>query len=290
MLKRKTPKNDTALIVVAKPPPTKRALLIGINYFGTESELGGCHNDVDRIHGLLMDQFNFKSENVVVMKDNKHDKRFSNPLSPTRRNILTQMQLITSQMKPDDELFVHYSGHGYYTYDSHFSRDEADNKDELICPVDNTSITDDELHLNLVERVPKSAKVRAIFDCCHSGSMLDLRHRWRFGEKHHNENMSQQCIRKSCAQRNVIMISGCLDTQTSADAFINGDYAGALTWAFCEAVEEADSDGKNHLKTLSWKDLIYNIRFKLHAGDYKYTQIPQISYCQKSQIKWDFDL
>ena len=36
-----------------KSVPTKRALLIGINYFGQNGQLSGCHNDVDNMKNYL---------------------------------------------------------------------------------------------------------------------------------------------------------------------------------------------------------------------------------------------
>jgi hypothetical protein len=38
----------------------KRALLIGINYFGSPNQLNGCINDVHNIKGFLIQRFGFK--------------------------------------------------------------------------------------------------------------------------------------------------------------------------------------------------------------------------------------
>jgi hypothetical protein len=64
----------------------------------------------------------------------------------------------------------------------------------------------------------------------------------------------------------IILLSGCKDAQTSADATIGGIACGALTWAFLA-----------HLPTnpgQSYAQLLQGIRALL-AG--KYAQIPQIS-------------
>lgn len=273
----------------------KRALLIGINYFGTSCELNGCHNDVDQVHRLLL-LLGFNESDIIVMKDDKKDPNHQHPLRPTRDHILTEMKKLVDVTGAGDELFIHYSGHGSYIYsrysdidgDGKLEQDEKDQKDETICPVDNTLIVDDELHLLLVEKLNKDAKLRAIFDCCHSGTVLDLRYRWRYGSKHHIENLTQQCIKNDCASRDCIMISGCLDNQTSADAFINNDYAGALTWAFCKSISEASRHDINNVRHLTWKEILYNIRFKLRTN--RYEQTPQLSYCSPSQLKSSFDL
>ena len=119
---------------------------------------------------------------------------------------------------PGDELFIHYSGHGTWTYDN--NGDEKDGRDELICPVDNTLIRDDELYTNLVKLCPPGSKVRCVFDCCHGGTMLDLPCRWRYGQSVYTEH-NDRFLRHA----DVLMISGCRDNQTSADAYINGIYA-----------------------------------------------------------------
>jgi hypothetical protein len=66
---------------------------------------------------------------------------------------------------------------------------------------------------------------------------------------------------------NVFMISGCMDTQTSADAYINKQAQGAMTWSFLETL--------NSKSTLSWNELIVNMRSLLANSQYE--QIPQFS-------------
>jgi metacaspase-1 len=254
----------------------KRALLIGINYFDTQSELNGCHNDVDSMHKLLLSTFGYRPSEILVLKDVKGDKHHRDTMSPTRRNILVNLHQLIAKTKPGDELFIHYSGHGTWTWDR--NGDEKDRKDELICPVDNSVIRDDELYANLVRRCPPGARIRCVFDCCHSGTMLDLPCRWRYWDKVYNEN--RNTLLKGT---DIMMISGCRDNQTSADAWIKGEYAGALTWAFVECI-----NGQKNLKGFSWKDLVYNIRYRLKAG--KYDQVPQLSFVDKKQMKEDVDL
>jgi hypothetical protein len=55
--------------------------------------------------------------------------------------------------------------------------DEDDGNDECIYPVDFKragSIIDDQLHAIMVAPLPAGARLTAIFDSCHSGSVLDL--------------------------------------------------------------------------------------------------------------------
>ena len=62
----------------------KRALQIGINYVNKELGKGGvtgCHQDVDILGDLLINNFGFSRENMTVLRDDDESTM------PTRRNI-----------------------------------------------------------------------------------------------------------------------------------------------------------------------------------------------------------
>src|SRR3990167_6146524 len=150
----------------------KKALLIGINYKGTNSELKGCENDVHNIHKFVKDDCGFKDAEITIMTESQPRTN----LKPTRSNITTQIREFVKNNKTGDELFFHYSGHGCYTRDG--SGDEEDGRDETICPLDYSSagqITDDELRKILVDPIVEGARLTALCDCCHSCSLLDLK-------------------------------------------------------------------------------------------------------------------
>ena len=61
--------------------------------------------------------------------------------------------------------------------------DEVDGYDEALCPLDfETSgvIVDDEVNETLVRPLPRGAKLHAVVDACHSGTILDLPYLCRF--------------------------------------------------------------------------------------------------------------
>jgi hypothetical protein len=62
------------------------------------------------------------------------------------------------------------------------------------------------------------------------------------------------------------MISGCRDDQTSADAYLNNSFSGAMTWAFL-ASYPMSSD---------WIGLIEKMRIQLK--DKKFSQVPLLSF------------
>lgn len=148
----------------------RKALLIGINYYNTRSQLRGCINDVKNVQRFLLN-WGYKPEDMVILTDDQ-----SNPMSmPTRANITRAIGWLVNGAQPNDSLFWHYSGHGGQAKDR--VGDEADGYDETILPVDYKTagqIIDDELYDRMVRPLPAGARLTAIFDSCHSGTALDL--------------------------------------------------------------------------------------------------------------------
>ena len=250
---------------------TKWALLIGINYIKNPSNgLNGCINDIKSIKDLLVSTFGYKAENIVLMSDDQ-----SGQMEPTKQNMLDQINKAVASVKSGDTLFVHYSGHGTQVRD--LDNDEKNNqdtpgKDNCLCPCDFNKysgdsgfITDDVLKEILVNKIPIGAKLRAFFDCCHSGSALDLEYLWK-----NNEDFTKVSAPERQSD-NILLISGCKDNQTSADSWNSQkkQAMGALTMALIKALTNTPT-----IKT-SWKDLVLLVRHYL-ATD-KYTQFPMLS-------------
>ncbi|KAK6443578.1 Ca(2+)-dependent cysteine protease [Oleoguttula sp. CCFEE 5521] len=149
----------------------RKALLIGVNYFGQRGQLRGCINDVKNMSSYLNGYFGYKREDMVCLTDDQQS-----PMSqPTKANILRAMHWLVKDARPNDSLFFHYSGHGGQTKD--LDGDEDDGYDEVIYPVDFREaghIVDDEMHRIMVAPLQPGVRLTAIFDSCHSGSALDL--------------------------------------------------------------------------------------------------------------------
>lgn len=199
------------------------ALLVGINYVGTSHELSGCANDVRRVNALLKKN-QFKSKDITIVSDDYAEDPFA--LEPSRNNILDQLKQRVRNAKHGDIVFFHYSGHGTYTYDR--GRDEADGRDEALCPTVGRNIKDDDLK-KIIDELPVGAKFFGLIDCCHSGSMFDLEH---------NLGARETTKPNKTKHGYTVMISGCQDNQTSMDAWINGRYQGAMTASFMQMVEQ----------------------------------------------------
>ncbi|KAK1457152.1 caspase domain-containing protein [Colletotrichum cuscutae] len=281
----------------------RKALLIGINYFGQRGQLRGCINDVKNMSAYLVDRFGYKREDMVILTDDQQ-----NPMSqPTKQNLLRAMHWLVKDARPNDSLFFHYSGHGGQTKD--LDGDEPDGYDEVIYPVDfrqTGHITDDEMHRIMVQPLQAGVRLTAIFDSCHSGTALDLPYIYStqgilkepnlakeagqgllgaissysqgdlggvasnimgfFKKATTGEDAYQRTMATKTSPADVVMLSGSKDDQTSADATIASQATGAMSWAFITAMKKNPQQ--------SYVQLLNSIRDELAS---RYTQKPQLS-------------
>lgn len=237
----------------------RRAVFIGINYTKSSSNrLAGCANDVRHIMPFISDR-NFKT---LVLSDDIDNS----VLWPSRKNILSALEWVVKGMRDGDEAFVHYSGHGGLTVD--LTGDEVSGQDSCIFPVSELGniecITDDELRTFLVDRVPVGAKCTVIFDCCHSGTCLDLRYCYKPVSE--TSILISENPLHSKGKGLVVFISGCQDSQTAADTVDSNNIpSGALTNALLLALKK-----ETKMKRVLWA-ILKELREK------GYSQIPQLS-------------
>ncbi|KAJ3067141.1 hypothetical protein HDU98_009662 [Podochytrium sp. JEL0797] len=280
----------------------KKALLIGINYTGSEHALKGCINDAHNIKQMLSQQFGYKTDqqSMLMLVDDARDPQHI----PTVKNML---------------------GHGSQIQDQ--DGDRANGLDDTICPVDFATegmIDSDMLHKVLVKAMPQGCKLTVIMDCCHSGTMLELPYTYRpdldgkmsrkellqagkavvlqaqrllkggfsAAKKHEAQVLKDEVMslarvfagtasvnnaseyklesfnENSEAPKECYLISGCLDEQTSADAQLNGMASGALTFALLSAL-------RDNPKGISFEDLLAQLRVFMKEDGF--SQIPQLS-------------
>jgi len=222
--------------------PKKTALLIGINYTNTPQQLGGCINDTQNVSKLLTS----KGYTCFLISE-------LSTIKATKNNILKALIQLLTNSRAGDSLFFHFSGHGTSTLDR--NKDELDGKDEMICPCDFKMITDDELNKIIQMYLKPNVTFFALFDSCFSGTVLDLKYNYA-------PNIINPRVPET--KSNVIMISGCMDNQESADTVINNEWCGAMTNAFLTCINAP-----------SLNALLTNMRSHLKKNNYK--QIPQLS-------------
>src|SRR5688572_6901661 len=234
----------------------KRAFLIGINrYQIAGADLRGCVNDVKDLSAALVEFHGFKKSDITVLTD----------LAATKKAMQAGIRSLLRSSKKGDVAVVHFSGHGSHVPDA--NRDEADGRDEILCPADldwNDPLRDDWLRTTL-DQVRAGVGLTVIMDCCHSGSNTrailppdaPVKERYLPSPSTLNRvesgrsaprkvtselRASPRTARKATdvvtADLPEVLITGCRDTQTSADAFINGRYNGALTFSLVQAIRK----------------------------------------------------
>lgn len=265
----------------------KRALLIGINKYQIPgSDLRGCVNDVKDLSAALIEFHGFKKRDIKTLLDG----------AATQKAMLAGITALVRGAKKGDVLVLHYSGHGSNVPDDEKNRDEADGRDEILCPTDlnwDKPLRDDWLRTTF-DKLPAGVSFTTIMDCCHSGTNTraiqppDVKVKQRYlpspwgiaaAESHRGmpKNVSSELRRSSRSVRKTkdivnaelpeVLITGCRDTQTSADAFINGRFNGALTFALVEAIRK--SKGR-----LTYRELHDRAADVLKAK--KFEQVPQL--------------
>ena len=229
--------------------PSKKACLVGINYQGTSAELRGCVNDVYILRDLLVSQYKYKPEDIVILTDQ----------IATKQNILLAFTSLVQQAKSGDSICFSFSGHGFYTKDT--NNDEADGNDECIVTADHYGILDDEFKTILETHLQPDVNMFSIFDSCHSGTVLDLKYSF--------DNNVITTVNESYKETkgNVILLSGCRDNQESAEAYINNSFQGALSAVFVMAVRNNP--------TMTWNELLIRMREIMVFNHFD--QVPQIS-------------
>jgi len=272
----------------------KRAVLIGINRYQVPgADLRGCVNDVNNLQKALTQHYGFASKDVTVLTD----------LKATKKAMQAAIQQLVAGGKKGDVLLLHYSGHGSNVPDD--DGDEADEREEILCPTDldwKDPFRDDWLRKTF-DKLKTGVSLSVIMDCCHSGSNTreiqppDAPVKERYlpspwdlvaaesgrklrgmvkGELRSSPRAKRKKSDVVHADICELLITGCRDTQTSADAFINGTYNGALTYYLVESIREAN--GK-----LSYRELHKQTLAKLKG---EYDQVPQLEGNKK---KFDRD-
>ena len=263
----------------------KRAVLIGINRYQVPgSDLRGCVNDVKNLEQALTTYYGFSAKDITSLTD----------LQATKKAMQSAIKKLITGAKKGDVLLLHYSGHGSNVPDD--NGDEADHRDEILCPTNldwEDPLRDDWLRKTL-NKLRLGVSLTVIMDCCHSGTNtraitpldapikerflpcpLDLMAtesgrklrgtlRGQLGKAPRGRKRKSDIVHADIKE---LLITGCRDTQTSADAHIGGSFNGALTYYLVESITEAKG-------TLTYRELHQRTIAKLKSN--QYDQVPQL--------------
>jgi len=258
--------------------PQKRALLVGINKY-KDAPLRGCVNDSILLRQMLIDRFGFNQPSAIRML---LDER------ATTKNIKERLEWLVDGAKAGDVLFFAFSGHGSQVVNLNYEEDpEPDGLDEILCPIDldweEKMITDDYLS-ELFDSLPDGVNLTVFLDSCHSGTGIRdignpiIRYRYipapldilsRLGldlTQDHPIATPTRSVKDTFSQTG-ILISGCKDFQTSADAFIGQQFHGAATYFLYFVLKENQF-------SITYKDLVNDMNSLLDK--FGFEQDPQL--------------
>ena len=268
-----------------------KALLVGINDYKSSSDLRGCINDITNMRHVLNRYYNFEEENISLVADGR----------ATKNRLRKRLEWLMSDLSDGDHIVFHFSGHGSYIKD--IDGDERkrvlnDDADELICLYGmdwddpDSYIIDDELR-EWANKKPENVSLTIVLDCCHSGTgtrdfairppaslaptilpveedlVTEVRSRFMappidiLSRTSLDEHPSLMTLEEDM---NHMLLAGCDDWQTSADAFIDGAYNGAFTYYLCKTIREG---GHN----LSYSQMMLEVHRALKFNGY--SQNPQ---------------
>ena len=285
------PQDGQALSAPSKPDPrripmlNRSALCVGINWYQhfPPATLHGCVNDAHDMASLLKDVLGFKDSDITLMTDQ----------AATKVDILQELRRMVGGALAGRYNHLVFSFSGYGTQVPDLNLDEFDRADDAFCPHDlarlgsgwdrDHLIVDDELH-DLFVQLPSTVLLELFFDTCHSGmgvgpmDLLMVRsprylapptvEGFREIEYRHARPAHQKLLEKGLSHH--ILWTACHESQTAADALLEGAWHGAFTWHFCK---EARASGN----LFSRAKVLAKVRSDLHATHF--TQTPQL-YCE----------
>lgn len=236
-----------------------KAVIIGIRYIGTDSELRGPENDAFSFMNLLTKNTKIDPNNILLMTDNT-------PIKPTRDNIIKSFKWLLSASPASNfqnpqgistgPFYFFYSGHG----SQRRSTDpyEPDSLDETLCPLDyKTSgmITDDTIRKDLAVKVPSGSSLFALIDACHSATSFDLR--WLV-QPVDGKTVDIIMEKYLPTDGNVVVLAGSKDNEKSIDLSVNGKHQGAITYAFCKVMMDNNFSVDYKTLLLQVNDVVNN--------------------------------
>jgi metacaspase-1 len=223
--------------------PTGRALTIGLNavdpshYGGWSGELNACEADAEDMASIAsLDATTLLTQNA------------------TRDRVIAEIGKAAKKLKSGDLFLLTYSGHGGQLPD--LNSDEDDSQDETWCLYDGEFV-DDELYFHL-SKFAKGVRLLVFSDSCHSGTVVKMAfyhgaastkgigasngvkfrnmppgaalRTYRKNRSFYDKILKDTKLKNadSKVKASVMLISGCMDNQLSADGDFNGLFTSNL--------------------------------------------------------------
>ncbi|MEU2234963.1 caspase family protein [Streptomyces vietnamensis] len=217
---------------------TGLSLHIGLNrvdparYEGWDGTLNACENDAHDMARLARTA-GFEATTLLTEDG-------------TAANVTSVLREAAARLGPGDILLLSYSGHGGQVPDVTGPDDEPDALDETLVFYDRQFLDDEVQHA--FRAFADDVRIVALFDCCHSGSSIELPggapdestgrsmpepwQRQLYDRDRSWFEELQRSLAKDApadgADHDALLVSACQDNQVAADGPVNGAFTEAL--------------------------------------------------------------
>ncbi|MGD1701676.1 caspase family protein [Dapis sp. BLCC M229] len=284
-----------------KETPDFYALLIGINFYfphklegGSYRNLRGCVRDINHVENYLKNTFNLSPDQIIKLtataSDNPKQPKESEEFLPTYQNIVAKFKELAAKAKPQDRVYIHYSGHGGRAKTIFPNIKGISGLDEALVPTDigqpnSQYLRDLEFAKLLEEMVEKELVVTLVLDSCHSGGatremeddrvraggFIDMTSRPTDSLVESLQQLEENWEKLTANSRNITVANGllpepqdytliaaCRDNEFAfEDVFEGTERNGALTYFMLKALQEFGTE-------LSTEDLFNRISNFVH--------------------------
>jgi len=144
-----------------------KALFIGIDKYNSKNKkiknLEGCVSDMYLMKETVTDVFGSLPKDTLVLTNHR----------ATTQNILDSLEHLVEELKPGEQVFMYYAGHGGQVPNVSRNEEDAEAYDQILVPHDfsKTEPLLDDILQTYFNRVPEGAKFIMILDSCHAGGM-----------------------------------------------------------------------------------------------------------------------
>lgn len=231
----------------------KYALHTATNYEGTRNQLRGCINDWQNFL-VLDDQLQIPATNRISLINKQY----------TKEHATEAVAKFAALMEPGDILLGSNSSHGVPLVD--VDGDEIDGMDEALVDNEGKYILDDDIFAGL-RKFQEGTLVVAFLDNCFSGTM------------DRSFKLKDWHLMTGDIACNAVMMFGCMERQTAADAYIDGKFQGAMTSYALKTLRKANFD-------LTYGELLERTNNALRLGGFR--QVAQMAVTSEELLNKKF--
>jgi hypothetical protein len=255
-----------------QPRQNRRALIIGIDKYpnlSDQAQLEGCVRDAREVADLLEKRFGFPASQMTLLLDEQ----------ATRDGILAAIDALAGQVKENDAVVIHYSGHGSQRPVPVDNISRASNLEETLVPHDsahsdplpNLDIPSAELRASIAKLTGATPNLTLILDCCHSGTIATRTENGkpRIKVRGLPPDLRQPPDSTKKRLRDVkggpasfvrhVVIAACRDRECAHEVVLDDGSHGALTWNLLRELESLPSGA-----CPTYRDVLEPVRSRVH--------------------------